>query len=52
MNSLGRLMSVVIFFLFRLWSTPNLLHGKIQLSLDCGLLLGGEGTLIVTFPPN
>ena len=30
MNSLGRQMSVVTFFLFRLWSTPDLLHGKIQ----------------------
>ena len=42
MNSLGRQMSVVIFFLFRstiLWSTPDLLDGKIQLSLDCHRLV-------------
>ena len=35
MNALRCQMSVVIFFLFRLWSTPDLPHREIQLSLDC-----------------
>ena len=33
MNAQGCQASVVIFISFRLWSTPNLSHGEIQLSL-------------------